>query len=99
MHCVAINTTSQLTFPFLDSLVSVVSEELILINQGEKTQEVLVKEFGKTRVGFCKQVTFNVIKIPMLLMIILAPMLIFSLFIVHLGRDRRGRLASYLGCC
>jgi len=23
--------------------------------QGEKTQEILVKEFGKTRVGFCKQ--------------------------------------------
>ena len=43
----------------------------ILINQGEKTQEILVKEFGKTRVGFCKQVTFTVIKISMLLMIIL----------------------------
>ena len=55
--------------------MSFVSEELIL-NQGEKTQEVLVKEFGKTRVGFCKQVTFNVIKIPMLLMIILTPLLI-----------------------
>ena len=57
-------------------MVPVVSEELntkilILINQGEKTQEILVKEFGKTRVGFCKQVTFNVIKIPMLFMIIL----------------------------
>ena len=25
-------------------------------SQGEKTQEILVKEFGKTRVGFCKQV-------------------------------------------
>ena len=45
--------------------------KIILINQGEKTQEILVKEFGKTRVGFCKQVTFNVIKIPMLLMIVL----------------------------
>ena len=43
----------------------------ILINQGEKTQEILVREFGKTRVGFCKQVTFNVIKIPMFFMIIL----------------------------
>ena len=64
-------------------MVSVVSEELILINQGEKTQETLVKEFGKTRVGFCKQVTFNVIKIPMLLMIILTPLLIvhYLLFI------------------
>ena len=65
-----------MTWLFFDSMVSFVSEELntkilILINQGEKTQEILVKEFGKTRVGFCKQVTFTVIKIPMLLMIIL----------------------------
>ena len=29
--------------------------------QGEKTQAILVKEFGKTRVGFCKQVNINII--------------------------------------
>ena len=61
-------------------MLSVVSLELntkILINQGEKTQEILVREFGKARVGFCKQVTFNAIKIPMFFMIILTLMLIF----------------------
>ena len=30
-------------------------------SQGEKTQEILVKEFGKTRVGFCKQVNIILI--------------------------------------